>query len=79
MVSSMLCFEVLCLQYFDTRMYPFMKGQGICTNMSKEFCAYIHFGCRSTSSVLCFHWNCHSKTSCARCTVTQKLFLLTVL
>jgi len=55
-----------------------MKGQGICTNMSKEFCACIHFGCRSTSSVLCFHWNCHRNTSCALCRVTQKLFLLTV-
>lgn len=43
--------------------------------MSKEFCPYIHFGCRSTSSVWCFYWNCHRKTSCALCRVTETFFM----
>jgi len=46
-----------------------MEEQGNCTKISKEFCAYIHFGCRSISSVLCFHWNCHRKTSGTLCRV----------
>ena len=75
MVISMLCFKVLCLQYFNMRMYPFMKGWVICTQMSKEFCPYIHLGCRSTSSVWCFYWNCHRKTSCALCRVTETFFV----